>query len=154
MTFYRDLLCETAAIGAGNITEGNLLAAARRGFYVQDAGFAVYPCRPHMDGGIDKNPLDGMPEIQAVFGDLSVLDLGDGWGTGAKDGITFGEAFTLFCHSLGQIRPGTIVGYWDWLTGPEGDAESPRFQRLRFNSIDELLRHQGRHNQVVLVRTS
>lgn len=152
MTFYNDLLCETEPIIAGRITEADLRSAARLGFFIRDAGFEIRPAMPDLNGGIDKNPLDGVEEATRVFGDLSCIDCGDYWGLGWNDNLTFDEAFSAYYHAVSRVSPGTLVGHWEWLTGPEGDSDSPRFERIEFASLQDLLHHDSRHNQVLLVR--
>lgn len=152
MTFYADLLCESAALVAAEPAVPELVTLVAEGFVLDPSNFEERSAIPALDGGIDQNPLDGDREARLVFGDLSTIETGSGWGLNARTGVEFGDAFRHFCDRFGVIRPGTLVGYWQWLTGPEGTTDSPRFTRREFDSVDALLQHEGPHNQVVLVR--
>lgn len=153
MTFYLELLCETGPIQSGEITEAELRAAVRLGFLVREDGFEIRPSLPDLSGGMDKNPLDGVGEAQAVFRGLSGIDCGSPWGLSANEPLRFDQAFSAYANAIGRLRPGTLVGYWEWLTGPAGDEKSPRFRRLVFDSLPELLNHEATRNEVLLVRT-
>jgi len=151
MTFYVDLVCESDPIANGELSLSELLAAVTEGFYVDPPSFRIASAIPDLHGGIDKHPADGEEEARAVFGGLSTLDVG-GCGLGPRPGIEFDAAFKGYCRHIGHVRPGTLVGCWEWLTGPEGTSSSPRFTRIVFDSVDALLRHERTHNQVLLVR--
>lgn len=151
MTFYVDLLCEAAPIESGELSVELLMTAVADGYYLEPSSFRVASAMPDLSGGIDKHPEDGEAEARIVFGNLCTLDVG-GWGLGAKDGVEPEVAFRRYCQQIAQARPGTLVGCWEWLTGPEGTPSTPRFKRIVFDSIDALLRHEGEHNQVLLVR--